>query len=96
MYSDKIGKTGLIPDGNGGYIAVNNDMPITEASNKKVNDGTFLSNEELKDNNVRATFKLVEDSPFIKELKEKNNYNETTAPIDVYYGDTFIGRLPGI
>ena len=95
MYSDKIGKTGLIPDGNGGYIAVNNDMPITEASNKKVNDGTFLSNEELKDNNVRATFKLVEDSPFIKELKEKNNYNETTAPIDVYYGDTFIGRLPG-
>lgn len=95
MYSDKIGRTGLIPDGNGGYIAVNNDMPITEASNKKVNDGTFLSNEELKDNNVRATFKLVEDSPFIKELKEKNNYNETNAPIDVYYGDTFIGRLPG-
>ena len=95
MYSDKIGKTGLIPDGEGGYIAVNKDMPITEASNKKVNDGTFLSNEELKDNNVRATFKLVEDSPFIEELKAENNYNETTAPIDVYYGDTFIGRLPG-
>lgn len=95
MYSDKIGKTGLIPDGNGGYIAVNKDMPITEASNKKVNDGTFLSNKELKDNNVRATFKLVEDSPYIKKLKAENNYNETTAPIDVYYGDTFIGRLPG-
>ncbi len=95
MYSDKIGKTGLIPDGEGGYIAVNKDMPITEASNKKVNDGTFLSNKELKDNNVRATFKLVEDSPFIEELKAENNYNETTAPIDVYYGDTFIGRLPG-
>jgi hypothetical protein len=95
MYSDKIGRTGLIPDGDGGYIAVNEDMPITEASNKKVNDGTFLSNEELKDNNVRATFKLVEDSPYIKKLKAENNYNETTAPIDVYYGDTFIGRLPG-
>lgn len=95
MYSDKIGKTGLIPDGDGGYIAVNEDMPITEASNKKVNDGTFLSNEELKDNNVRATFKLVEDSPYIKKLKAENNYNETTAPINVYYGDTFIGRLPG-
>lgn len=94
-YSDKIGKTGLIPDGNGGYIAVNKDMPITETSNKKVNDGTFLSNEELKNNNVRATFKLVEDSPFIKKLKEENDYNETTAPINVYYGDTFIGRLPG-
>ena len=95
MYSDKIGQTGLIPDGDGGYIAVNKDMPITEASNKKVNDGTFLSNEELKNNNVRATFKLVEDSPYIKKLKAENNYNETTAPIDVYYGDTFIGRLPG-
>ena len=95
MYSDKIGKTGLIPDGNGGYIAVNEDMPITGASNKKVNDGTFLSNEELKDNNIRATFKLVEDNEYIKKLKEKNDYNETTAPIDVYYNDTFIGRLPG-
>tara|TARA_R100000654_G_scaffold2251_5_gene8297 strand:- start:15799 stop:20166 length:4368 start_codon:yes stop_codon:yes gene_type:complete len=95
MYSDKIGKTGLIPDGNGGYVAVNEDMPITEASNKKVNDGTFLSNKELKDNNVRATFKLVEDSLYVRKLKAENNYNETTAPIDVYYGDTFIGRLPG-
>ena len=95
MYSDKIGKTGLIPDGKGGFALVESDMPVDDKNNKKVNDGNFLSNEELKNNNVRATFKFVEDSEFVKDLKEKNNYNETTAPIDVYYGDTFIGRLPG-
>lgn len=94
LYSDKVGKTGIVPDGNGGYVTVNQDMPITEKSNKKVNDGNFLTNQELRENNVRATFRLAENE-YNEKLKEEGNFNENTVAIDVYHGDTFIGRLPG-
>lgn len=94
LYSDKVGKTGIVPDGKGGYVTVNQDMPITEKSNKKVNDGNFLTNQELRENNVRATFRLAENE-YNEKLKEEGNFNENTVAIDVYHGDTFIGRLPG-
>jgi len=61
------------------------DQPV---DHRLINSPDFLNNKELYENNVEATFKISE-----------NKWNETPRSdediaIDVYHGDTFIGRLP--
>ena len=55
---------------------------------KKINSPEFLNNQELKSNDVEATFKIAESS--------FNNTPRSVSQIaiEVYQGDTLIGLLP--
>jgi hypothetical protein len=55
---------------------------------KKINSPEFLNNSDLTENNREATFKIA-DNEWNKEARDAKD-----IAIDVYHGDTFIGRLP--
>jgi hypothetical protein len=77
----KTGRYEIWKDNNGNET----DQPVDL---QKVNSPEFLTNKELHNENIEATFKI-----------SKNDWNKTARSpediaIDVYQGDTFIGRLP--
>jgi len=55
---------------------------------KKINSPDFLNNSDLTENNREATFRIA-DNEWNKEARDAKD-----IAIDVYHGDTFIGRLP--
>lgn len=64
----------------------NTDQPV---DTKLINDPNFLSNKELRENDIQATFKIADN-----EFNKTKNPSADNIAINVYYNDVFIGRLP--
>ena len=64
----------------------NTDQPV---DTKIINDPNFLSNKELRENDIQATFKIADN-----EFNKTQNPSADNIAINVYHNDVFIGRLP--
>ena len=71
---------------------ISSNQPI---DNAKINDPDFLSNKELKDNDVEATL-IIPDTPYNQRLREQNKLTYENVEIHMMVGDTFIGTVPNI
>ena len=75
-----------------GYNGEKSDQP---SDNDLINSPDFLSNKELYENTIEATFKVEETEPYRDPKTGKMvEITDENIKINVYQGDTFIGQLP--
>lgn len=92
VHDKKIVKNELVRDPKTGRYQVwkdqNGNTTDQPVDLELLNSPDFLSNKELHNNNIEATFKISDN-----EWNKTERSAEDIA-IDVYHNDTFIGRLP--
>jgi hypothetical protein len=88
---DPLTGTALRDPETGKYVVWRDSMGVPSdhpVNLQLVNSPEFLNNKELADNQIMATFKVANN-----EWNSLPRSADNIA-IDVYYGETFIGRLP--